>query len=362
MKTKIQIILALLLASCNVNNTGFTVTGLTSNIPDSTKIYLTDSPVSKIHDSTFIINNHFQFKGSIDSLTEMTIHTKDYRQYKILWVDKANITLDATKSDLRNGHVSGSHFQDVNSRYLDLDMLWKNRIDSISSIIRMSDKKDSVLIKKLSLMKASAIKDKHDLVLEFMKSNPDFSLGTFYITFLMFDQPKQFTQELFNALSDGAKNNKWGKSIRVYLEKSMDLSLGDNAVDFTLPDIRGDQIALSSFRGKYLLLEFWSSSCGPCRMENPILLSAYRKYRPKGFEILGVNLDERKDLWESTIKSDTLIWSTVSDLRGLMGEVPLTYKANYMPKNFLVDQQGKIIGLDIRGFSLNEKLDSIFKN
>jgi peroxiredoxin len=362
MKAKLQIILTILLVSCNSNDNGFTITGLTSNIPDSTKIYLTDSSVSKKLDSTFIMKNQFQFRGLVDSLTELTIHTEKYSEYKILWVDNTNITVDATKSNLRNGHVSGSHFQEVNSQYIELDKFWEKRIDSLNSIIRKTDKKDSILIKRLSLMKDSAQKDKYETILEFMRSNPDFYLGTFYITFLMFDQPKQLTQELFNSLSEGSKMNKWGKSISVYLEKSVDLKVGDYAIDFTLPDINGNQVALSSFKGKYLLLEFWASWCGPCRQENPNLLTAYRKYNPKGFEILGVTLDERKEVWESTIKSDTLIWTTVSDLRGNMGEVPLTYKANYIPKNFLVDQQGKIIGIDIRELSLEEKLDSIFKN
>ena len=362
MKTKLQIILTLLLVSCNSNDNGFIITGLTSSIPDSTKIYLTDSSVSKIRDSTFVINNQFRFKGSVDSLTQLTINTKGYSEYKILWVDNANITLDATKSNLRNGHVSGSHFQEVNSQYLDLDKFWKNRVDSLNLIIRKTDKNDSILIKKLSLIKASTQQDKHNATLEFMRSNPDFHLGTFYITFLMFNQSKQLTEELFNTLSERTKNNMWGKSIRVYLEKSVDLKVGDNVIDFTLPDINGNQIALSSFKGKYLLLEFWASWCGPCRQENPNLLNAYRKYSPKGFEILGVTLDEKKDVWGSTIKSDTLIWSTVSDLKGNMGEVPLTYKANYIPKNFLVDRDGKIIGIDIRGITLEERLDSIFKN
>jgi peroxiredoxin len=362
MKTKLLIILTLLLVSCNSNDNGFTINGLTSNIPDSTKIYLTDSSATKIRDSTFVIKNKFQFKGSVDSLTQLTINTKGYSEYKILWVDNANITLDATKSNLRNGHVSGSHFQEVNSQYLDLDKFWKNKIDSLNLIIRKTDKKDSISLKNLSVIKTSAKQDKHNATLELMRSNPDFYLSTFYITFLMFDQSKQLTEELFNALSEKVKNNMWGKSIIVYLEKSVDLKVGDNAVDFTLLDINGNQITLSSFRGKYLLLEFWASWCGPCRQENPNLLNAYRKYNPKGFEILGVTLDERKDVWESTIKSDTLIWSTVSDLRGNMGEVPLTYKANYIPKNFLVDRDGKIIGIDIRGFTLEERLDSIFKN
>jgi len=362
MKTKLQFILALLLLSCNSNDNGFTITGLTSNISDSTKIYLTGSSVSKIRDSSLIIKNQFQFKGSVDSLTQLTIHTKGYSEYKILWVDNSEITLDATKSNLRNGHVSGSHFQEVNSQYLDLDILWEKRVDSLNLIIRNTDKNDSILLKRLSLKKDSAERSKHNAILEFMRSNPDFYLGTYYITFLMFDQPKQLTEELFTALSERPKNNMWGKSIRVYLEKSVDLKVGDKAIDFTLPDISGNQISLSSFRGKYLLLEFWASWCAPCRQENPNLLNAYRKYNPKGFEILGVTLDERKDVWESTIKSDTLIWTTVSDLRGNMGEVPLTYKANYIPKNFLADREGKIIGIDIRGLLLEETLDSIFRN
>jgi peroxiredoxin len=362
MKTKLQIILAVLLVSCNSNNNGFTITGLTSNIPDSTKIYLTDSSESKIRDSSFVIKNQFQFKGSVDSLTQLTIHTKGYGEYKILWVDNAEIILDATKSNLRNGHVSGSHFQEVNSQYLDLDRLWRKRIDSLNIIMRNTDKNDSISIKKISLNKDSAEQGKHNAIKEFMISNPDFYPGTFYITFLMFDQPKQLTEELFNALSERSKSNMWGKSIRVYLEKSVDLKVGDKVIDFTLPDISGNQISLSSFRGKYLLLEFWASWCGPCRQENPNLLNAYRIYNPKGFEILGITLDERKDVWESTIKSDTLIWTTVSDLRGNMGEVPLTYKANYIPKNFLVDREGKIIDIDIRGSLLEERLDSIFKN
>ena len=362
MKTKLQIILALLMVSCNSNDNGFTITGLTSNLPDSTKIYLTDSSESKIRDSSFVIKNQFQFKGSVDSLTQLTIHTKGYSEYKILWVDNAKITFDATKSNLRNGHVSGSHFQEVNSQYLDLDRLWRKRIDSLNIIIRTTDKNDSISIKKISLKKDNAELSKHNAIKEFMMSNPDFYLGTFYITFLMFDQPKQLTEELFNALSERSKSNMWGKSIRVYLEKSVDLKIGDKIIDFTLPDISGNQISLSSFRGKYLLLEFWASWCGPCRQENPNLLNAYRIYNPKGFEILGITLDERKDVWQSTIKSDTLIWTTVSDLRGNMGEVPLTYKANYIPKNFLIDREGKIIGIDIRGLLLEERLDSIFEN
>jgi peroxiredoxin len=176
----------------------------------------------------------------------------------------------------------------------------------------------------------------------------------------MFNQPKQITEDMFNTLSVKTKNNEWGKSVKLYLDKSVDLKVGDDEVDFTLPDIKGKQFRLSSFKGKYVLLEFWAQWCSGCRRENPTLLKMYKKYNPEGFEIVGVSLDERREEWESTIKSDSLIWTTVSDLKGTLGEVPLTYMANYLPKNYLFNPSGKIIDMDIRGSILEERLSSIF--
>ena len=355
MKTKLLIVSILILVSCNSNRKEFTIVGLTSNIPDSTKIYLDDI------DSSLVIKNQFQFTGIVDSIKEYTIHTKGYHDYKMLWVDNSKILIDATKSTLRKGHISGSKFQNLNSQYLDLDDYWRNKVDSINSIIRKTNKNDSTLLKGFQLIKDSIVLNKQKAIIEFMRSNPDFDLGTFYLTFLMFSQPKQITEDMFNALSKIPKNNKWGESVKVYLKKSVDLKIGDKAVDFTLPDINQSPVKLSGFSGKFVLLEFWASGCGPCRLENPNLLKMYRKYNQKGFEIVGVSLDEKKEIWESTIKSDTMIWTTVSDLKGILGEVPLTYNANYMPKNFLIDRSGIITDLDLRGLSLEDRLNSIFK-
>lgn len=362
MKTKLQIILAILIVSCNSNNNRFSIKGLTSQFPDSTKIYLTDDSRSIIIDSTFIIKNQFQFRGTVDSLTQMTVHTKEFGDYKSLWVENVNLTLDASKDKLSGGHISGSHLHDLLSQYEDMNGYWRNRIDSLNLIIRKTDKKDSAMIQKLSLTKATEMQNKHNATLKFIQSNPDFQLAPLYITGLMINQPKKLTEELFNALSEKSKNNTWGKSIRIYLDKSVDLKIGDQAIDFKLPDIKGNQISLSSFRGKYLLLEFWYAQCGFCRIEHPYLLRNYREYNSKGFEILGVTIDVNKELWESVIKTDTIIWPTVSDLKGQFGEVPIIYNVFNFPKNFLINPEGRIIGIDVRKLALTQKLDSIFKN
>jgi peroxiredoxin len=355
MIVKLQIVAILILVSCNSNNKGFTIIGITSNIPDSTKIYLAD------FDSSYVISNRFQFKGIVDSLKEYTIYTKGFTDYKMLWIDNSRIIIDASKSTLKKAHVSGSRLQNVNSQYQDLDNYWRKKVDSINLIIRQTNKSDSILLKGILQIKDSIISNKQRAIIEFMRSNPDFYLGPFHITFLMFNQSKQITEDMFNTLNNIQKNNKWGKSVRLYLEKSVDLKVGDKVIDFTLPDINGNQFTLSSFKGKYVLLEFWASWCGPCRGENPSLLKMYRKYNTKGFEIVGVTLDEIKKDWATAIKSDTLIWTTISDLQGTLGEVPLTYKANYVPKNYLIDPSGIIVDTDVRGLSLEEKLNSLFK-
>ena len=355
MLIKLQIVAIFVLVSCNSNHKGFTIIGLTSNIPDSTKIYLAD------FDSSYVIGNRFQFKGIVDSIKEYKIYTKGFTDYKILWIDNSKIIIDASNSTLKKAHISGSSLQNVNSKYQDLENYWEKKVDSINLIIRQTNKSDSMLLKGILQIKDSIILNQQRANIKFLRSNPDFYLGSFYITFLMFNQPKQITEDMFNTLSEKTKNNEWGKSVRLYLDKSVDLKVGDNEVDFTLPDIKGKQFRLSSFKGKYVLLEFWAQWCGGCRRENPTLLKMYRKYNPKGFEIVGVSVDERREEWESTIKSDSLIWTTVSDLKGTLGEVPLTYMAYYLPKNYLIDPSGKIIDMDIRGSLLEERLNSIFK-
>lgn len=361
MKKGLFLILVITLISCNSDNKGFTVTGLTSNLSDSTKIYLRNSSSSKICDSTMIFDNKFHFKGIVDSIESYTIHTKNFQDYKSLWIDNSNITLDASKSNLRIGKISGSHFQNLNSKYLELDDYFKFKMDSLNSIIRNSNKADSIKLSQLQSKKDSIVVERQNAILSFMRNNPDFYLNPYYLTFLMFTQPKQVTEKMFNAISKSTEESKWSIAISTFVNQSVDLKIGDQAIDFTLPDIKGNHYTLSSFKNKYVLLEFWASWCGPCRQENPNLLKMYKKYRNEGFEILGISLDEQKSLWESTIISDTLIWITVCDLKGNLGEVPITYQVYGIPTNYLIDPQGIIIDIDLRGEALQDKLQTIFK-
>lgn len=169
-------------------------------------------------------------------------------------------------------------------------------------------------------------------------------------------------QPLYDKLSPKIKETPAGKELMNKLIAIRDTKIGSMAPLFTQADTSGKQIGPKNFRGKYLLLDFWASWCGPCRAENPNYIANYKKYHEKGLEMLGVSLDKEgdKDKWIAAIHKDGLLWPQVSDLKYWNGEVTKMYGIRSIPQNFLIDPQGKIIASNLRGEELSKKLAALF--
>jgi len=164
-------------------------------------------------------------------------------------------------------------------------------------------------------------------------------------------------QGIYNGFSPLIQNSKEGTLLKKTLDAALLTGVGRPAPAFAQANAKGKPIALSSFKGQYVLVDFWASWCGPCRMENPNVLKSYRQYHAKGFTVLGVSLDDKKADWLKAINKDGLPWMQVSDLKGWKNDVAVLYGVEGIPMNYLIDKEGKIVAKGLRGADLDKKLE-----
>jgi peroxiredoxin len=193
----------------------------------------------------------------------------------------------------------------------------------------------------------------------FITENPNSYLSLLALTSVSGPSPDVAEVEpLYESLSDGLKKSEQGRQLKSAIDALKLTAIGAMAPDFIQNDVNGLPVRLSSFKGKYVLIDFWASWCGPCRQENPNVVRTYNKYKNKNFTILGVSLDREngKSAWLAAIKNDGLTWTQVSDLKYWNNLAAAVYGVRSIPQNFLIDPTGKIVAKDLRGDDLDNKL------
>ena len=193
--------------------------------------------------------------------------------------------------------------------------------------------------------------------------NAPVSLGLIYLlqNANAFDKDRYFSLYLETAdrLKKEWPDNANSKEFVAYVEKLKRTAIGQAAPEIVLPNPEGKMVTLSSFKGKYVLVDFWAKWCGPCRQENPNVVKAYNQFKGKGFEILGVSLDRVKQDWVNAIQEDGLVWTQVSDLKYFESQAAKDYNIEGIPFSVLVDPSGIIVAKNLRGIDLQKKLEEV---
>ncbi len=328
-------------------------------------------------DSVVIANNKFLFKGKVAEPMHANLvldhQGAGLNRINPATADKVDIYLEkgslnlAIKDSLSNAVLSGSA---LNKDYRAFQALLKPGLTKFNKMMEAfyalpSDQQNSALVQADIREKYKAINiEQRQILAAYIKTNPDKLVSLDALKIYGGNEPDvNEVEPLFNRLSARVRQTMAAKSYAAIIRNFRTTAIGSIAPDFVQNNPEGKPVRLSSFRGKYVLLDFWASWCGPCRQENPNVVSVYNQYKDKNFTVLGVSLDrpDARKAWLKAIEDDKLSWTQVSDLKYWKNAVAMQYGIQAIPQNFLLDPEGKIIAKNLRGEELRLKLADLIK-
>jgi len=370
---------AVVVSSCNATGdpNNFTVSGKITHAP-SQNIFLEqivyDNAAPKVIDSGKLSQDgNYKLKG-VSKEQNLYLLTIDHKPVSILINDNDDIRLSADlNTSFSSPYISNSDatksLYTFLKRFRSSDSMLAATYNTMDTLAKQNPNDSSLII--LQSKGAQELQSLSAYMKDFIKKSNS-PAAIYYALSVAASKNVVNIQELDSLATQAAGRFKGHSGLEAMktaiaqAKSSNNTNEGASWVDkqapnLTMNDINGKPVSITDFKGKYVLIDFWASWCGPCRKENPNVVAAYNKYKDKNFTILGVSLDQDKDSWVQAIKNDNLAWAQMSDLKQWQSAAVSTYNIEGIPFNVLIDPTGKVIAQELRGPALEQKLAEVLK-
>jgi len=346
--------------------TSYTITGEVTGAAENDMVVMQLLGTEK-SDTAYTRGSTFEFKGATAEPVMAQIYLPQQLKEKSrplsLVVENANINIEAHVDSLHKGMVAGGV---ANTDYNTLKKVLASFDNGIEPIVAKAQQaqgqNDFASLQMLQQDYIRKVEERQEGIVQYVREHPT-SIAAAYFVYqdLVPEQKITLIETAFKAFDPSIAQHLYVQKIKAALDVTRLSAIGQPAPELALTTPEGKKVALSSLKGKYVLVDFWASWCQPCRQENPNVVAAFNKYKNKGFTVLGVSLDENKAAWKQAIAKDGLTWPHVSDLQGWSSPAAQQYGVQAIPANFLLDKQGVIIAKNLREEALHNTLEEVLK-
>lgn len=354
--------IVIFIVSCQSNSSSNEFEATVTGVDNGAKVYL--SELQKGNRPAVIDTAEVQDGKIILKLPKVNVQTLN-----VLNIDGANgnllfinenerIKAELVKDDLQKSTLKGGKANDIFSAYLTKLNEANEKMFTAADHLSLEDINNPDNQRQLQELQQNIDEEMNDYRVHTITENPGLLPSLLMLSDLVQARavPQPELKKLYDGLSTELKDHFIGKDLKTFIEQSAAFAVGAKAPGFSAKTPEGEELALEDALGKYTLVDFWAAWCTPCRQENPNIVKVYNKYHDKGFNVLGVSLDQDREAWLGAIEKDGLKWPQISNLRYWQDPIAKQYNIKAIPANFLLDAEGRIVSKDLRGPALEKKI------